>query len=216
MPGVDPAQFAPGVVNGDAVRARIGINATTPLVSLIGRFQHVKGQDIFLDMVRRVAAELPAARFGLSGDNVFGVTADEQFKRRIVKTVEIDPILRERVTFLGFWPDSREVIAASDVIVCSSRFESLGMAVIEAMAMGRPVVSTRVGGPSETVRDGETGYLVDSGDAEAFAQRVLTLLVDSDLRAQIGAAARRHVESALTIHRYADQFVSLIEHGLML
>ena len=59
--------------------------------------------------------------------------------------------LRDRVAFLGFWPDAREVMAASDVIVCSSRFESLGMAVIEAMAMGCAVVSTRVGGPSETM-----------------------------------------------------------------
>ncbi|MHB8628203.1 MAG: glycosyltransferase family 4 protein [Aggregatilineales bacterium] len=214
MPGVDPVRFAPNVVSGEVIRARIGIDATTPLVSLIGRFQHVKGQDVFLDMARRIAVELPAARFALSGDNVFGVAADERFKRQIVKTVEADPMLRERVTFLGFWPDSREVMAASDVIVCSSRFESLGMAVIEAMAMGRPVVSTRVGGPSETVLDGETGYLVDSGDAEAFARRVMTLLADPDLRAQIGTAARRHVESTLTVRRYADQFVALIESGL--
>jgi len=214
MPGVDPVRFAPGVVGGDAVRARIGIDAAAPLVSLIGRFQHVKGQDVFLEMARRVAAVLPDARFALSGDNVFGVAADEQFKRRIVKAVQTDPLLRERVTFLGFWPDSREVMAASDVIVCSSRFESLGMAVIEAMAMGRPVVSTRVGGPSETVCDGETGYLVDSGDVDGFAQRVLTLLADPELRIRFSAAARRHVEAKLTVRGYADQFVTLIETGL--
>jgi glycosyltransferase involved in cell wall biosynthesis len=214
IPGVDPVRFAPGVVSGDPVRTRVGIDKGVPLVSLIGRFQHVKGQDVFLEMARRVAAELPAAHFALAGDNVFGVAADERFKHRIANMVDSDPLLRERVTFLGFWPDSREVMAASDVIVCSSRFESLGMAVIEAMAMGRPVVSTRVGGPSETVMDGETGFLVDSGDADGFARCVIRLLVGSNLCARIGAAARQHVESALTVHRYADQFLALIESSL--
>lgn len=214
MPGVNPTHFAPGVVSGAAVRARIGIDAAAPLVSLIGRFQHVKGQDVFLAMARRIATSLPAAHFALAGDNVFGVAVDERFKRQIIDTVETDPLLRERVTFLGFWPDSREVMAASDVVVCSSRFESLGMAVIEAMAMGRPVVSTRIGGPSETVRDGETGYLVDSGDADGFARCVLMLLADPDLRLRIGGAARRHIESELTVRRYADQFEMLVETAL--
>jgi len=95
--------------------------------------------------------------------------------------------------------------------VCSSRFESLGMVVIEAMAMGRVVVSTRVGGPSETVIDGQTGYLVKAGDSAAFADRVLMLLNNPTLRAQIGTAARRHVESALSVARYADQFVGVVD-----
>jgi len=142
---------------------------------------------------------------------VFNVSADERFKQQIIDTVHADPVLSERVSFLGFWPDSREVLAASDVIVCSSRFESLGMVVIEAMAMGRVVVSTRVGGPSETVIDGQTGYLVKAGGSAAFADRVLMLLNNPTLRAQIGTAARRHVESALSVARYADQFVGVVD-----
>lgn len=211
IPGVDPDEYSPTSADGSAVRAKIGIAAHVPLVSLIGRFQTVKGQDVFLDMARRVAAQLPNARFALAGDNVFNVSADERFKQQIIDTVHADPVLSERVSFLGFWPDSREVLAASDVIVCSSRFESLGMVVIEAMAMGRVVVSTRVGGPSETVIDGQTGYLVKAGDSAAFADRVLMLLNNPTLRAQIGTAARRHVESALSVARYADQFVGVVD-----
>jgi len=210
IPGVDPNRFAPGVISGNAVRAKIGIDAATPLVSLIGRFQQVKGQDVFLAMARLIADQHPAVRFALSGDNVFGVAADERFKRHIIATVENDPVLKARVTFLGFWPDAREVMAASDVIVCPSRFESLGMAVIEAMAMGCAVVSTRVGGPAETIIDGETGYLVAPGDASAFAARTLDLLHNSAKRSAIGKAARQHVESHLTIDRYTDQIDQLI------
>jgi glycosyltransferase involved in cell wall biosynthesis len=211
LPGIDPVKFAPGVVSGDPVRDRLGIAADVPLVSLIGRFQQVKGQDVFLDMAQRIAAIRPDVHFALAGDNVFGVKVDEQFKAQLHAQVAADPNLQTRVTFLGFWPDAREVIAASDVIVCSSRFESLGMAVIEAMGMGRAVVSTRVGGPSETIMDGQTGCLVTAGDAAGFAARTLELLNDRVLRERIGKAARAHVEAALTVSRYADQFVALIE-----
>ena len=212
IPGVDPTRFAPDVVSGAAVRAKIGIDTQTPLVSLIGRFQQVKGQDVFLAMARLIADQRPEVRFALSGDNVFGVAADEQFKQQIITTVENDPVLKVRITFLGFWPDAREVIAASDVIVCPSRFESLGMTVIESMAMGRAVVSTRVGRcPSETVRDGETGYLVAAGNVPGFAARTLDLLDDPAKRSAISDAARRHVESALTITRYADQVTQVID-----
>ncbi len=147
-PGVDPAIFAPGSVSSSTVRNHMGIAADTPLISLIGRFQYIKGQDVFLDVARRVIAEIPDARFAFAGDNVFKVPADERYKQQIMTTVQNDPVLRERVTFLGFWAEPREVLAASDVIVCSSRSESLGMVIIEAMAMERPVVSTRAGGPS--------------------------------------------------------------------
>ena len=192
------------------MRARLGIDSTTPLVSLIGRFQHIKGQDVFIDMARRILHTRPDVHFALAGDNVFGVSADEQFKQRLHAEVAADAQLAARLTFLGFWPDAREVIAASDVIVSTSRSESLGMAIIEAMAMGRAVVSTRVGGPSETICDGQTGFLVAAEDAAAFAERTLELLGDPERRRQIEQAARAHVESSLTVSRYADQIVALL------
>ncbi len=210
IPGVNPDQFSPDAVNGAAVRQKIGIEANTPLVSLIGRFQMIKGQHTFLEMARRILDQMPSVHFALSGDNVFGVAADEQYKQRIVETVKNDPLLQKRVTFLGFWPDSREVIAASDVIVCSSRSESLGMVVIETMAMGKPIVSTRAGGPSETVINGQTGFLVMPENAAEFAECVITLLNDPVLRQRIGINARQHVETHLSVSRYADQFEKII------
>ncbi len=99
-------------------------------------------------------------------------------------------------------------MAAADVIVCSSEFESYGMVNVEAMASGKPVVSTRRGGPSETVVDGETGYLVDAGDAEALANRVIALLRDPDLRKRMGAAGRARVERRFSAAAMAAQFAA--------
>lgn len=211
IPGVNPDELRPGVVSGTAVRKKIGVAPDVPLVSLIGRFQHIKGQHIFLAMAQRILAQRPDVHFALAGDNVFNVAKDEKYKQQIIQTVENDPKLRERVHFLGFWPDSREVLAASDVIACTSYSESLGMVVIEAMSMGRAVVSTSAGGPSETVIDGETGLLVEPGDPVAFAEATLTLLNDPDLHAKIGAQARAHVIEHLSVCAYADQMERIMQ-----
>ncbi len=211
IPGVNPDELSPGSVNGNAVREKIGIAANVPLVSLIGRFQHIKGQHIFLEMAQRILATRPDVHFVLAGDNVFNVAKDEVYKQQIIQTVEQDATLRAHVHFLGFWPDSREVLAASDVIACTSYAESLGMVVIEGMSMGRAVVSTRAGGPAETVIDGETGLLVTPGDAQAFADATLRLLNDPELRDQIGRQARQHVINNLSVRAYADQIERLMQ-----
>lgn len=210
VPGVDPAHFHPGV-DGSPVRARLGIGPDVPLVGMIARFQRVKGHDVFQAMARRVAAQMPEARFVVAGENVFGVGKDEAYKRAILGTARSDPLLREHLTYLGFWEDARQVVAASDVIVCPSRFESLGMVHLESMAMSRPVVSMNNGGPAETVVDGETGFLVPPDAPDALAERVIALLRDPALRARLGAAGRARVLDRYTAAGYAAQFSHLVE-----
>ncbi len=206
-PGVDTARFKPGI-DGSAVRADAGIAPDARLVALIARFQDVKGHDVFQAMARQVANALPDARFIVAGENVHGQSADDAYKQRILAAHQADPLLRERLTYLGFRPDAERVMAAADVIVCSSQFESYGMVNVEAMASGVPVVSTRRGGPSETVVDGETGFLVDAGDADALADRVVTLLRDPDLRQRMGAAGRARVDQRFSAAAMAAQFAA--------
>ncbi len=209
-PGVDPEFFHPGV-DGTPVRAQLGIEPDVPLVGMIARFQHVKGHDIFQAMAQHIHAQMPEARFAVAGENVFGVTKDEAHKQMILEHAQTDPVLRETLTYLGFWPDARELIAAADVIVCPSRFESLGMVHLESMAMARPVVSMNNGGPAETVLDSKTGYLVPAEDPAALADRVLALLRDADLRQRMGAAGRARALAHFTAAGYADQFAALVE-----
>ncbi|MFQ3536981.1 MAG: glycosyltransferase family 4 protein [Aggregatilineales bacterium] len=211
IPGVDTAQHQPEAVSGGPVRAHMHISPETPLVGLIARFQDVKGHDDFLDAAKLIRRAVPNARFAVAGENVFAVSKDEAYKQRILARVRQDAELREAVAFLGFWPDSREVIAASDVMVCSSWFESLGMVALESMAMGRPIVSTRVGGPSETVLDGETGYLVPPRQPEALAERVIALLRDPERRKAFGERGAAHVRHNFSAQRHAADITALID-----
>jgi glycosyltransferase involved in cell wall biosynthesis len=210
--GVDTNRFHPSV-NGASVRADAGVALDAPLVALIARFQDVKGHDVFQAMARQVALQLPEARFIVAGENT-QTSADDDYKRRILHTAQTDPLLRERLVYLGFRADVERVIAAADVVVCSSDFEGYGMVNVEAMASGKPIVSTQRGGPAETVLDGETGYLVDPRDPAALATRVIALLRDPSLRARMGAAGRSRVEALFSAQAMAAQFTRRIDELL--
>ncbi|MEL7673265.1 MAG: glycosyltransferase family 4 protein [Chloroflexota bacterium] len=213
VPGVDPAVFHPGV-DGSPVRLRLDIGPDAPLAGMIARFQHVKGHDVFQAMARRVLDQMPEARFVVAGENVFGVSKDEAYKQSILQAARDDPALGAALTYLGFWDDAREVIAAADVIVCPSRFESLGMVHLESMAMARPVVSMNNGGPAETVVEGQTGYLVPPDDPDALADRVVRLLRDPALRGRMGEAGRARVLARYTARGYAEQMAALFDEAI--
>jgi glycosyltransferase involved in cell wall biosynthesis len=213
IPGVDTDLHTPTVA-GAPVREKIGIGADVPLVAMVARFQNVKGHEYFLAAAKKILESVPGAYFAVAGENVFAVSKDEAYKQNILATVAGDPLLKARVHYLGFWPDSREVIAAADVMVCSSWFESLSMVALESMAMARPIVSTRVGGPSETVRDGVTGYLVTPRDGDAIAAKVIALLRDPAKRRAMGEAGRAHVLAHFSAQRYAESIGAIVDAAI--
>jgi glycosyltransferase involved in cell wall biosynthesis len=217
-PGVDTERFHPGV-DGLRVRFENDIPPHAPVVALIARFQNVKGHEVFQAMARQVALQQPQARFLVAGENT-QTRADETYKQQILEAARTDPLLSTRLLYLGFRADVERIIGAADVVVCSSHFEGYGVALIEAMACGKPVVSTNRGGPAETVRDGETGYLVPPGDPAALASRVLTLLNDPALRQRMGAVGRARVEALFSGAANGAQFtralMRLLGHSLNL
>jgi len=208
--GIDTNRFSESV-DGGPVRAELGLTADVPLVAMVARFQWVKGQHHFLAMAGRVLDQVPEAHFIMAGENVFGGGREAAYKRRVLQQVEADARLRERVHLLGFREDAERIMAAADVVVCPSEFESFGKVNVEAMACGRPVVSTDRGGPSETMRDGETGYLIPPGDPAALADRVTRLLRDPELRARMGRAGRARVLEHFSDRAMVAAYTALFE-----
>ena len=98
------------------------------------------------------------------------------------------------------------MLGACEVVVCPSRFESFGMVNVEAMACGKPVVSTNQGAPCEVVVDGQSGYLVSPLETERFAEHVSRLLVDESLRAWLGENGRKRVLQHFDARTVARQF----------
>lgn len=115
----------------------------------------------------------------------------------------------ERVAFAGWREDVPALLAAGDAFVLSSRREGLGSSIMEAMAAGLPVVATRVGGIPELVRDGETGTLVEPGDASGLARAMGRLAADGPLRRSMAAAARSEALSRFGAGRMVEAHAAL-------
>ncbi|MXX51974.1 MAG: glycosyltransferase family 4 protein [Chloroflexi bacterium] len=210
--GVDSERFRPGLDRD--LRREMGIADDALVVAMVARFQPVKGHHIFQALAEKVLTALPRTRFIVAGDDVFGVAADQRYRKNILERAAEHPTLRDSLQYIGFRADIEAVYAAADVYVCASDFESYGIANLEAMACGLPVVSTRRGGPAETILHGETGYLVDAGDVDALADGVLRLLRDAGLRARMGAAGRRRLRESFSIAAAADAHMRLYDRLL--
>jgi glycosyltransferase involved in cell wall biosynthesis len=151
----------------------------------VARLDLQKGVDVLLRAVQSVYG----ARFVIVG------AGDERMRlERAAETLGV----RDRVLFLGRRDDVPALLAASDAFVLPSLFEGTPLALLEAMAAGKPVVASAIPGTNELVADGETGLLVRANDSDALAAALRRIVSDPELRARLGAAAGRHAEAAHT------------------
>ena len=155
-----------------------------PHIGLFGVLEPRKAQHVFLEAATLLCSRFPEARFWLVGP---AALRDKQDYADRVRAIADAPALRGRAILTGFQANVAAWIAAMDVVAQSSvASESFGMSLAEALALGRPVVATNVGGMPEVVRDGRTGFIVRPNDATAFAEAIATLLTDPAARAQFG------------------------------
>jgi glycosyltransferase involved in cell wall biosynthesis len=145
---------------------------------------------------------LPDARFLIVGDGP---------QREQIEVAARGAGMSEQVLLLGSRQDIPDLLAALDLFVLTSRTEANPVSILEAMATGLPVVATRVGSVPETVLDGQTGYLVESGDAEAMARRCLELMTQPAAARQCGARARAVVEQRWSLQQMVRGYEQLIE-----
>ena len=173
-------------VDAAAVRTSLGLPTGVPVAGFVGRLSSEKGISLFLDVAHDVAARLPECRFLVAGDGPLL----EAMKKK-AQNLEIP----DRVLFAGFREDIPRVLAAMDLMVLTSTWEGLPNAILEAMAAGKPVIATRVGGCAELIEHGATGYLTDPGDREALTRRVAEVLSSPDRGRGLGEAGRRRAVS---------------------
>ena len=182
---VDPAMLWPRS-SRQAVRTAEGVGLEEPLLLALAALVRRKGLDVLIEALRRLAAEGPPPRLWIAGEGP---------ERGALEAQALRAGLGDRVRLLGRREDAADLLAACDVFVLPSRREGLGVAALEAMAAGRPVVASRVGGLAAAVLDGRTGLLVPPEDPAALAAAIATLLGDGALRSRLGAAGPARVEA---------------------
>ena len=181
--GLDLERFLGAEPLRGQLRSELGLHAG-PLVGIVARLVPIKAHEVFLEAARAIADASPAARFVVVGDGERRA-ALEALARRLG--------LGDRVSFLGWRADLDRIYADLDVVVLCSRNEGSPVSLIEAMAAGRPVVATAVGGVPDLVEDGVTGRLIPPDDGAALGRAVLEVLADPDRARALGEAGRQRV-----------------------
>lgn len=152
-------------------------------VVTVGRLHPSKGIDVLLNAWSKVVTQFPEAELMLVGGE------GEARYRQLAHSLGI----LERVRFVGYQRDVRPFLGASDLLVLASRAEGFPYTLLQAMAMGKPVIATRISGTVECVEDGTSGVLVPVEDVEAIATAIVRLLKDKALRDSMGQAGKRLV-----------------------
>lgn len=188
-PGVDHAVFRPG--DGAEARARLGLLQNQAVMLYAGRIQRLKGLELAIRATEQLTSALDRELVLLLVGGASGPGGEDEMAR--LEDLAEDLGIAANVRFVGARPHHHLPVfyRASDVVVMCSHSESFGLAALEAHACGTPVVGTAVGGLSYIVRDGESGFLVDTRDPAEFAGRLKTVLSDDDLRASFDGAAAR-------------------------
>ncbi|HVS82279.1 MAG TPA: glycosyltransferase family 4 protein [Pyrinomonadaceae bacterium] len=192
--GVDLDRFAK-TKEGDSVeRQKTGARHC---VGTIGELAPIKGQETFLRAAAIVSSRRDDVDFIIAGEDKARTGENRRLLERMVDELE----LRERVRITGWADDVAELLRSFDVFVSSSRSESFGIAIIEAMANGVPVVSTMTAGAREIIDEDKTGRLVPIGDAEALAEAICELLNDPKTRERLATNALRMVSERFSLDR---------------
>ena len=207
--GVDVAQFATAPAEDEirAYRTRYGIPGDRPVIGGIGRLAsgRVKGFDLFLEAARLLERDMPGVHVVIVGDGPRRPFLEERIERMG---------LRARVHLAEATVNTRVPLALMDVFVFPVRWqEGFGLALIEAMAAGKPVVASRVGAIPDIVEHGRSGWLVNPEDPPALAAGIARLLTDREAAARFGREAQIRVREAFSLERMVDA-VEAVYHEL--
>lgn len=202
--GIHPEQFEdePDLV---ALRADQGIGPEDPVVGIAARFAPVKDHATLLRAFSHVHRELPRAKLALAGDGPLRAELEAQAK---------DLEIADSVRFLGVRRDVPALLKTWDVFSLSSLSEGTSVTLLEAMASGKPAVTTAVGGNPEIVDEGVTGLLAPRGDDEKLGAALLEVLRNPEQARRMGEAGRRRVLDQFTFRGMADGYAGLYDELL--
>jgi glycosyltransferase involved in cell wall biosynthesis len=200
--GVDTDYMSPGKVSAGAGEGR------PKTVCYLGRLSWEKGLDRLVEAAGLVVEKMPGVRFVLGGSAY--TPRDVSYYGDLRQQVERLGLARN-LGFAGHIDDARAFLMNSDVFVLPSRRESLGLVLLEAMSLEKPVVAFDVDGPREIITDGKDGLLVKPDDVEGLAEAIVKMLKNPEAAREAGRMGRETVISRFSAKTFADRVSKLYE-----
>lgn len=213
--GLDPERIyvIHNSIDPDAIRAQAAKEGMTPdysdggiLIGTLGRLEPIKGLSYLLDAAKMLVDSNNELRFLIAGEGA----EEPKLRDRISK----DPILSRFVRLLGFVPNAVSFLSHLNIYCLPSLSEGFNTTILEAFALGVPVVATDVGGTSEVVKDGVTGYLVQPADSRALADAISRLLKNPSLGHRMGKTGRDWVNKHFNIKEMTAKTLDVYAKGL--
>lgn len=199
--GIDLKDYQ--VIDTDRIRElknEVDVKAPTPVVTVISRLEPVKGVEIFIRALAEVTRVIPNFTALIVGSG----TLRESLQLK-AKSLNLD----EKIKFLGYRADIKEIISLSDIVVNPALNEGLGLVILEAQALGKVVIATEVGGVPEVIIDNQTGILVQAGDYKSLAAAIVRILQDKELAARLAIEAKKRIELEFSKEKMISRLVEL-------
>lgn len=198
--GIDPSDIEIDMKKN--IRQELGIENDAPLIGCVGRLISQKGHKYIIEAARKVIENFPKVRFLIVGKGPL---------EKMLKRMSRDLKISSSIIFTGFREDVYSIIDKLDLLILPSLWEGFGLVLLEAMALGKPIVATNVGGIPEVVKDGEAGILIPPKDSDALANAIIKLLKDKQLAKRMGEAGRKRVEEYFQANRMAEEIKEIYE-----
>jgi L-malate glycosyltransferase len=215
---VDIERFNPEVIDQVRARDRLGgAGRRRLLLGVVAQLSPWKGQDTAIEALRLLLSKGIDAHLLLVGSAKFVARSTRFDNRRYLAHLHqlvAEAGLQSRVSWLGEREDVPELVGALDVLLLPSWEEPFGRAVIEAMALGVPVIATDVGGPAEIITDGREGLLVPPRDPVKWAAAIGRLAESPERRREMGRAGRLRVEQAFSGGHHAEEMLEVYERAI--
>lgn len=202
--GVDAAD-PPRAEQLRALRTSLGLDGCDHVIGAVGSLYPVKGHIHLIKALPQILRACPRTRLLVVGQGELESSLRAEVASRN---------LEAHVRFLGFRSDVPALLSIFDVFVLPSLSEGLSMALLEAMAAGKPVVATRVGGNPELVLDGNTGFLIDAESPESISDRVVQVLRDKERAVRMGERGRRRVHDKFSFRAMVDRYQGCYEQAI--
>jgi glycosyltransferase involved in cell wall biosynthesis len=199
--GVDTQRFHPDRPSSD-LRKQLGLPTDARVAGIVAALRPEKNHELFLRAAAEVRKQISSAHFLIIGDGP---------RREPLEQLTGELGLTDCVHFLGTRSDIPELLSAIDVFVLTSHMEANPVSILEALAAGKPVIAPNVGSISESVRDGETGYLFEPGNLLQVSQQLLEIFSQPEQAEAMGMAGRELVKASWSLDRMVSGYEELIE-----
>lgn len=195
---VDVSYF--GQKTDDALRykEKFGISGNCRIIGTVGRLSSEKGQKYLIEAAEEVLRIFPEVVFLLVGDGAEG---------KMLKNIVYAKGLEKHIAFAGFCPvqEMKNMYSLMDIFILPSLTEGISLVLLEAMAMGIPVIATKVGGTNEIIEHGRTGYLIPPADKQAISEAIINLLNDEITAQSIAKAGQDRVKKEFSVNRMVKE-----------